>query len=154
MVRAKKLNHLLTLLQELQPATPWKGDYDAVNEGPICIQDLNIYGDLLQPQFGMSEACIYANIHVPIHALPENCDDHEDQGKGLPIVVVIHGGGFNVGSGDTDLHGPEYLVSKNVIVMSFNYRQVFSDSDNLLKTLFKKESHIYVLGYFKCDSVI
>lgn len=86
-----------------------------------------------QPQV-QSEACIHANIHVPIDALPLNGRrlvrqlqppyPEEVTSPGLPILVFIHGGGFAFGSGDADLHGPEYLVSKKVIVITFNYRYV------------------------------
>lgn len=69
----------------------------------------------------MSEACILANVHVPLGfsdvGSKANC-----KRTGLPILVFIHGGGFQIGSGDSDLHGPEYLVSKGVIVITFNYR--------------------------------
>lgn len=93
-----------------------------------------LYGRIMQPQ-GMSEACIHANIHVPIESLPaagrrlarelEPPFPEEITSPGLPIMVFIHGGGFAFGSGDTDLHGPEYLVSKKVIVITFNYRYTF-----------------------------
>ncbi|XP_035449631.1 juvenile hormone esterase isoform X2 [Spodoptera frugiperda] len=104
--------------KELEPAEPW--DYHfATDEGPVCYQHDVLYGRLMRPQ-GMSESCIHANIHVPMEALP---DQHPDVTlPGLPILVFIHGGGFGFGSGDADLHGPEYLVSKKVIVITFNYR--------------------------------
>lgn len=87
----------------------------------------------------MEEACIYANIHVPIEALPESSlrrpsrhlkppyeeglnEEDESQQKGLPILVFVHGGGFAFGSGNSDVYGPEYLVSKGIIVITFNYR--------------------------------
>lgn len=84
----------------------------------------------------MSEACIYANVHVPLHALPQykvlrsarhlkppyetGLADGTD--AGLPILVFIHGGGFAFGSGSTRLHGPEYLMKRDMIVITFNYR--------------------------------
>ncbi|XP_068084708.1 juvenile hormone esterase isoform X2 [Anabrus simplex] len=37
-------------------------------------------------------------------------------------MVWIHGGGFVFGSGNTDFHGPDYLVDEGVIVVTFNYR--------------------------------
>ncbi|KAJ8714295.1 hypothetical protein PYW08_007915 [Mythimna loreyi] len=98
--------------KELVPAEPWDV-LNATHEGPICLQTEVLYGRLMNKSQVQSEACIYANIHLPADALA---------GARLPILVFIHGGGFAFGSGDADLHGPEYLVSKKVIVITFNYR--------------------------------
>ncbi|CAG9565786.1 unnamed protein product [Danaus chrysippus] len=120
--------------KELQPLEPWEGLYDATSEGPICPQTDILYGALNPGQ--MDEACIYANIHVPLHALPGNEPANtetefrtphetgldEGQNSGLPILVMIHGGGFAFGSGGLGLHGPDYLMPKDVIVITFNYR--------------------------------
>lgn len=38
------------------------------------------------------------------------------------MFVWIHGGGFIFGSGSTLLYGPDYLVEKDVVVVTFNYR--------------------------------
>ncbi|CAH2044894.1 unnamed protein product, partial [Iphiclides podalirius] len=122
--------------KELQPADPW--DYlDASEEGPICPQQDVFYGKMMTSQ-KMDEACIYANIHVPIEALPVTSQrrpsrdlkppyetalsEEEPKYPGLPILVFVHGGGFAFGSGDSDVHGPEYLMTKGVIVITFNYR--------------------------------
>ncbi|VVC92314.1 unnamed protein product [Leptidea sinapis] len=95
-------------------------------KGPICPQHDVIYGNLVEPS-GISEACIHANIHVPMYALPGSAarvlqDSPESLESGLPVMVFIHGGGFAAGSGDRDLHGPEYLMRRGVIVITFNYR--------------------------------
>ncbi|CAH0400670.1 unnamed protein product [Chilo suppressalis] len=111
--------------QELLPAEPWDNIREAKAEGPVCPQTDVFYGRIKTASGGMSEACIHANIHVPIEALPDPKKPPSCGAKaapGLPILVFIHGGGFAFGSGDTDLHGPEYLVSKGVIVITFNYR--------------------------------
>ncbi|CAH1721579.1 unnamed protein product [Chironomus riparius] len=42
--------------------------------------------------------------------------------KLYPVMVWIHGGGFRFGSSKTDIYGPDYLLEKDVIVVSFNYR--------------------------------
>lgn len=80
---------------------------------------------MMQPQ-GMSEACIHANIHIPDIPWdlipPDGEDSDSNESTSLPIVVMIHGGGFSYGSGDTDVYGPELLVSKGIIVITFNYR--------------------------------
>lgn len=106
---------------------------DATEEGPICPQYDALYGYLVKPLKGMSESCIFVNVHVPIEILPksEEVDElknstdfvyNDNDGLGNPIFVFIHGGGFTAGSGDADLYGPEYLVSKGAILITFNYR--------------------------------
>lgn len=37
-------------------------------------------------------------------------------------MVWIHGGAFKMGSGDDDVYGPDYLLQKNVVFVSMNYR--------------------------------
>nr|AGB93712.1 juvenile hormone esterase [Heliothis viriplaca] len=120
--------------KELEPPEHWDV-LQATNEGPICFQADVLYGRLMQKS-KMSEACIHANIHVPLRALPLGVHrptrqletisvpviPEELTPPGLPILVFIHGGGFAFGSGHEDLHGPEYLVSRNIIVITFNYR--------------------------------
>jgi len=39
-----------------------------------------------------------------------------------PVMVWIHGGGFYVGSGDSSIHGPDYIVEKDVVLVTLNYR--------------------------------
>ena len=43
----------------------------------------------------------------------------------VPVIAYIHPGGFYVGSGDYDHHGPEYLLEQDVILVTFNYRLSF-----------------------------
>ncbi|XP_028165569.1 juvenile hormone esterase-like [Ostrinia furnacalis] len=102
--------------QELQPPEPFHGIFDAREAGPICPQVDVIYGPLLQPR-SMGEDCIRINVHVPIQALPDG-----SQKPLLPILAWVHGGSFSYGSGDADLQGPEYLMTKGIILVTFNYR--------------------------------
>lgn len=37
-------------------------------------------------------------------------------------MVWIHGGGFTSGSNKTDMYGPDYLVTENVVLVTINYR--------------------------------
>jgi Carboxylesterase type B len=37
-------------------------------------------------------------------------------------MVWIHGGGFNRGSGNTEVYGPEFLVAEDVVIVTINYR--------------------------------
>lgn len=38
------------------------------------------------------------------------------------VMVFIHGGAFNYGSGSLDFYSPDYLLDENVIVVTINYR--------------------------------
>lgn len=58
----------------------------------------------------------------------------------LPVFVWIHGGGFVCGSGSTLLYGPDYLVEKDVIVVTINYRL------NIFGFLSLKDSKVGVPG--------
>ena len=40
----------------------------------------------------------------------------------LPVMVWIHGGAFHVGTGDYSVYGPNYLLDKDIILVSINYR--------------------------------
>ena len=42
--------------------------------------------------------------------------------KKLTFLFQIHGGGFCRGSSRTDLYGPDYLLQKDIVFVSFNYR--------------------------------
>ena len=59
-----------------------------------------------------SEDCLYLNVYTS-NVKPD---------KLLPVMFYIHGGGFRVGSGDDDAHGPQFLVRQGVIVITINYR--------------------------------
>jgi len=42
--------------------------------------------------------------------------------KKKAVMVFIHGGAFNFGSGSLDFYSPDYLLDENVIVITLNYR--------------------------------
>lgn len=48
--------------------------------------------------------------------------EKERQNKLLPVMVWIPGGGFSSGHGGLSLYGPHYLLDKDIIMVSFNYR--------------------------------
>jgi len=41
-----------------------------------------------------------------------------------PVMVWIHGGGFNTGSGngESDFCGPNYLLDRDIVFVTINYR--------------------------------
>jgi len=60
-----------------------------------------------------SEDCLYLNIYVPYKVY---------RTTGNPVMVWIHGGSYHVGSGNDTHKRPDYLVAKDVILVSINYR--------------------------------
>ena len=68
---------------------------------------------------GQSEDCLYLNVWVPSGAT---------ESSHLPVMMFIHGGNFDQGSGDDgmpigNLYDGTYLAAKGqVIVVTFNYR--------------------------------
>jgi len=92
-----------------EPAEEWAGVLDATREGPICNQ-FNFFLN----GFGGTEDCLKLNVYTH--------DSNADQLK--PVMVWIHGGGFTFGSGngETDFFGPEMLMDKDIVLVTFNYR--------------------------------
>ncbi|XP_046995674.1 venom carboxylesterase-6-like [Schistocerca americana] len=86
-----------------QPAGGWEGVRDAKEYGSDCIQ----------PDGSGSEDCLYLNVYVP--GVPE-------QGANLPVLFWVHGGGFYYNSGSDTEHGPDFLISYGVILVTINYR--------------------------------
>ncbi|XP_035910083.1 esterase B1-like [Anopheles stephensi] len=42
--------------------------------------------------------------------------------KPLPVMVYIYGGGFVEGTSGTELYGPDYLIEKDIVLVTLNYR--------------------------------
>jgi para-nitrobenzyl esterase len=60
----------------------------------------------------MSEDCLYLNVWTP----------RAEAGPRLPVLVWIHGGGFQGGSGYHPSYDGEELAKQGVVVVTFNYR--------------------------------
>ncbi|XP_058060709.1 esterase B1-like [Anopheles bellator] len=42
--------------------------------------------------------------------------------KPLPVMVYLYGGGFVEGTSGTELYGPDYLIEKDIVLVTLNYR--------------------------------
>src|SRR5580692_3886111 len=90
-----------------QPAAPWSGIRAATAFAPHCPQPPSGFGVA-----STSENCLYLNVFIPAGA--------RHDGRGLPVMVWIHGGSYLVGESNDYI--PAGLVHRGVIVVTINYR--------------------------------
>jgi para-nitrobenzyl esterase len=94
-----------------QPVPPWQGVLHADRFAPKCLQPLR--SPRQNHYFGneaTSEDCLYLNIWAPSRA------------RGLPVVVWIYGGGFNIGSASMANYSGEPLARAGVVRVNLAYR--------------------------------
>jgi para-nitrobenzyl esterase len=90
----------------------WKGVRDATNFGARCEQ-WHIWNDYIFLDSGPSEDCLYLNVYAPASS---------KQSSKLPVMLWIHGGGFAAGAGSEPRYTNSALVSKDVVLVTMNYR--------------------------------
>lgn len=75
---------------------------------------------------GVAEDCLYLNIETPALPLPDRPQREEGGQGGLrPVMVWVHGGSFQVGSGSLPAyHDPQHRLAcvEGVVVVTINYR--------------------------------
>lgn len=94
-----------------QPPEAWSGERPAADFGAICIQP-PANGDPGVGPLPMSEDCLTMNVWTPA----------ERGAEPLPVMVWIHGGGYNNGSGTAGLYDGANLAKRGVVVLTINYR--------------------------------
>ncbi|WP_284221704.1 carboxylesterase/lipase family protein [Brevundimonas denitrificans] len=94
-----------------QPPPTWQGERPAADYGAICIQP-PANGDPGVGPLPMSEDCLTLNVWTP----------EARGGAPLPVMVWIHGGGYNNGSGTAALYDGTKLARRGVVVVTINYR--------------------------------
>jgi para-nitrobenzyl esterase len=95
--------------QAPKPALPWPGVRDAKEFGARCVQG-QIFSDIVFTN--KSEDCLNLNVWTPARGPDER----------LPVMVWIHGGGFQAGSGAENRHDGEAFARKGVVIVTINYR--------------------------------
>ena len=93
-----------------QAAPTWDAPRPAVDYGALCVQP-PANGDPGVGPLPMSEDCLTLNVWTPT-----------DRTGPLPVMVWIHGGGFNNGSGTAALYDGSNLARRDVVVVTINYR--------------------------------
>ena len=85
----------------------WSGVKEAKKYGQTCIQ----FDSFSRKLIG-SEDCLYLNIFTRAEKYDEK----------LPVLVWIHGGGHNYGSGDDTEYGPLHAMDEEWVFITINYR--------------------------------
>jgi para-nitrobenzyl esterase len=89
------------------PVTPWQGTLDATWPRAQCAQGRSSYA---LPSY--DEDCLYLNVYTP---------PVRRHGKPLPVMVWIHGGAFENGSGSS-YNASAVAAKGGVVVVTVNYR--------------------------------
>jgi para-nitrobenzyl esterase len=93
-----------------QPAKPWTGIREAIEDGPACPQ--NGGGDPAA-KASANEDCLNLSVFAPSGKSPVK----------RPVAVWIHGGGWNGGFSGARQYDPSPLVKEGgIVVISVNYR--------------------------------
>jgi len=91
-----------------QPVSHWDGVRKADEFGAMCMQSAR--GGAATPA-KMSEDCLFLNVWTAASA-----------GDRRPVMVWIHPGGYNTGSGAAPGYDGEALAKKGVVLVTINYR--------------------------------
>jgi para-nitrobenzyl esterase len=97
--------------KEPQPVPAWQGVKKTTEFGARCAQG-NVYSDMVFRDPAPSEDCLYLNVWTPKASLDAK----------LPVMVWIHGGGFQAGATSEPRQDGEHLAHRGVVVVSMNYR--------------------------------
>jgi para-nitrobenzyl esterase len=96
--------------REPAPLAPWSGVRPASAFAPACMQQgVSMPGETPP---AVSEDCLYLNIWAPAKRAR----------RPLPVIVWIHGGGYNNGSASMPLYHGDALARRGVLVVTVAYR--------------------------------
>ncbi len=94
-----------------QPVASWTEPRACTTFGPACPQPAQT--EIFYLNVGPTdEDCLYLNVWSPAESADER----------LPVMVWIHGGSFETGSGSMAVYGGQNLAAKGVVVVTINYR--------------------------------
>ncbi|KAJ8708870.1 hypothetical protein PYW08_010252 [Mythimna loreyi] len=83
----------------------YSGEVDASQEGPACPLPA-------PPGYYVDEDCLTLNVYTPVN----------NSTSPLPVIFYIHPGGFYAFTGRSDVAGPHYLLDRDVVLVTINYR--------------------------------
>ena len=79
--------------------------------------------DQVDACFGLVSRALYNKdcLNLSVY-VPEVQNNDEPEIDLLPVMVWFHGGGFTSGESNEALWGPGYLLDKDVVLVTVNYR--------------------------------
>ncbi|KAL1492311.1 hypothetical protein ABEB36_012784 [Hypothenemus hampei] len=89
------------------PPKSWENTLNATEDPNVCYAI-----DSDSPK--ESEDCLYLNIYTPIL--------DNDNGTKVPVLLWIYGGGFSHGTSLYSNFGPDFLIEKDIVIVTINYR--------------------------------
>ena len=95
------------------PPAPWTGTRDCSSPGLSCpqIPAEGSFGKVFATALPTGDDCLNLNVWTP--------DPH---GAGLPVLVWIHGGAFQAGSGGEPIYSGQSFARDGVVCVTINYR--------------------------------
>ncbi len=102
-------------------AEPWQGVREAKQYSDICVQVGSFMSAVPRQQYGKivgSEDCLYLNVWAP-KSLSRSAVAN---GKRLPVMLWIHGGGNIAGAGSAHHYAATLAAKREVVVVTINYR--------------------------------
>nr|WNK22296.1 carboxylesterase 21 [Athetis lepigone] len=91
--------------QPPKPILEYQSEVDASKEGPACPAPHSA-------GYYVDEDCLVINVYTP----------GTNSSKPLPVIFFMHPGGFYSFSGRSDVAGPHYLLDRDVVLVTINYR--------------------------------
>ena len=98
--------------REPQAPAKWNGVRDAKKFGNACIQKPGLSDKNGGNPGSINEDCLFLNVWTPTL----------QQGRKLPVMIWIHGGGLLFGSGGVPGYGGDSLATRGAVIVSINYR--------------------------------
>ncbi|XP_023311247.1 cholinesterase 1-like isoform X1 [Anoplophora glabripennis] len=97
------------------PVAPakWEGILNTTKNEKICYQSGDGYVPI--PGLNPTEDCLYLNVYTPLK--PGDASQTP-----LAVLIWIHGGGFQTGTGAIQSYKPGFFIDNNIVVVTINYR--------------------------------